>query len=341
LCGIAGIRKYGEKPIEEYMIRLLLTGLEHRGNDATGIALQNKKGDVYTLKQDVPAWSFVTSHAYEEWIEEHLNADAESVILHARAATKGSPRIAKNNHPLFNGCAAIVHNGKIENDDAVFSKLKLDRAADTDTDIVRAIIDRFGITPKAIEMLNEIRGSAAIAALSPEHPGKMLVGRSGSPLSLGSTDDFLFFASEKNTIHRAMKPVKERFGIMFQQQSLEMAFGPYPDNTLWILGPDGKEFHGELKSFWGTYKDPIRRVYVDYKQRQDDWTKKATPGVSVRTSYPPVLPKQDGDKILLSCPKCQKPLVLGKHQLSMNLDDLVCPKDRGGCGAPLGEARVN
>jgi asparagine synthetase B (glutamine-hydrolysing) len=339
LCGIAGIRRYGNKPIEEYMIRLLLTGMEHRGNDATGIALQNKKGDVFTLKHDSPAWSFVTSVDYEEWIDEHLNDDAEQVILHCRAATKGSPRLSKNNHPLFDGCAAIVHNGKIENDDEVFNKLKLQRAADTDTDIVRAIIDKFGITDKAIVMLNEVRGSAAIAALSPAYPGKMLLGRSGSPLTLGSTDDFLFFASEKNTIHRAMKPIKNRFGICFQQQSLDMAFSPYPDNTLWILGPEGKEFHGALKSFWGTYRDPVRRVYTDYKERQDEWTRKANnAGITVRLE---TQKEHNGDKVLISCPKCQKPLILGKHQLSMNLDDLVCPKDKGGCGSPLGEARVN
>lgn len=338
MCGIAGIRKYGEKPIEEYMIRLLLTGLEHRGNDATGIAMQNKNGDVFTIKKDVPAWSFVTSNEYEEWIDKYLNDDSEQVILHARAATKGSPRISKNNHPLFNGTAAIVHNGKIDNDDQIFNKLRLERAAETDTDIVRAIIDKFGITEKAIDILNELRGSAAIAALSPEYPGKMLVGRSGSPLTIGSTDDFFFFASEKNTIHRAMKPLVNRFGIPFQKQSLEMGFSPYPDNTLWILGPKGKEFHGSLKSYWGTYKDPIRRVYTDYKTRQDDWTKKTNPGVTVRVSMPK---ENDGEKILLSCPKCQKPLVLGKHQLSLDLNDLICPKDKGGCGSPLGEARVN
>ncbi len=339
MCGIAGIRKYGEKPIEEHMIRLLLTGLEHRGNDASGIAMQNKRGDVFTLKHDSPAWTFVSSVAYEEWIEKHLSPDIEQVILHCRAATKGSPRFAKNNHPLFNGKAAIVHNGKIENDDYVFGELKLERAADTDTDIVRAIIDKFGITEQGIKMLNRVRGSAAIAALSPEYPGKMLVGRSGSPLTIGSTDDFFMFASEKHTIHRAMKPIKQRFNMIFQEQSLNMSFGPYPDNTLWILGPEGKEFHGELKSYWGTYKDPVRRVYVDYKERQDEWTKKADGGARPINI---IMPKADAnEKVFLTCPKCKKPLILGKHQLGIDLNELMCPKDKGGCGESLGDAKVN
>jgi|SRR6267142_278582 len=338
MCGIAGIRKYGDKPIEEYMIRLLLTGMEHRGNDATGIAMQNKKGDVFTLKNDVPAWTFVKSFLYEEWIEKHLTPDIEQVILHVRAATKGNPRFAKNNHPLFNGHTAVVHNGKLENDDDVFKKLKLERNADTDSDVLRAIVDKYGITEEAVEKLKEVRGSAAIAALSPEYPGKMLFGRSGSPLTIGSTDDFLFFASEKNILHRAMKPVKQRFKIHFQFPRSDMGFSPFPDSTLWIMGPEGKEFHGEFKSFWGTYRDPVRRVYTNYKERQDKWTAEANKSPDIKVVYPA---KDDGEKVLLTCPKCQKPLILGKHQLEMDLNMLVCPKDKGGCGAPLGDARVN
>jgi len=321
------------------MIRLLLTSLEHRGNDSTGIALQNKKGDVFTLKNDVPAWSFVTHNDYKEWIEEKLTPDIEQVLLHVRAATKGSPRFAKNNHPLTAGKAAIVHNGKLENDEEVFRKLNLKREADTDTDIIRAIIDEHGITEKAIRVLDEIRGSAAIAALSPEYPGMMLLGRSGSPLSIGSTDNYFIFASEKHTIHRAMKPIVHRFNMVFQEQSLGMSFSPYPDHTLWILGPKGREFYAPFKSFWGTYHDPVRRVYTGYKDRQDDWTKKAD-NKSVHVNLP--MSRQDiGERVLLSCPKCNKPLVLGKHQLGLALNDLVCPKDKGGCGSPLGEARVN
>ena len=339
MCGIAGIRKYGDKPIEEYMIRLLLTGLEHRGNDASGIAMQDKKGNVCTLKSDVPAWTFVKSHDYEKWIEEKLTLDTIQVIVHARAATTGNPRFAKNNHPMFNGCSAVVHNGKIENHEEVFKKLKLDRAADTDSDILRAIIDKHGITERAVKELNEVRGSAAIAAISPEYPGMMLFGRSGSPLTIGSTDDFFFFASEKNTLHRAMKPVKERFKIHFQFPRADMGFSPFPDSTLWILGPDGKEFNGEFRSFWGTYKDPVRRVYTGYKERQDKWTREADTNKDVKVIYPDR--EDNGEKVLLTCPKCQKPLILGKHQLAMALNDLVCPKDKGGCGAPLGDARIS
>jgi asparagine synthetase B (glutamine-hydrolysing) len=335
MCGIAGIRKYGEKPIEEHMIRLLLTGLEHRGNDASGIAMQNKQGDVFTLKNDVPAWTFTTSKIYEDWIDKNLTPDIEQVIVHARAATKGSPRYEKNNHPLFNGKTAIVHNGKLENDDEVFKKLKLDRAADTDTDIIRAILDKFGITKEAIEVLNEVRGSAAIAALSPEYPGKMLLGRSGSPLTIGSTDDFFMFASEKNVIHRAMKPLKNRFNMIFQATSIDMAFSPYPDNTLWILGPEGREFYGVLRSFWGTYREPVRKVYTGYKERQDKWTNEAKNHVMTHTNL------KDDEDVYFACPKCKKPLKLGKHQLSMDLNELICPKEKGGCGSPLGEARVN
>jgi len=338
MCGIAGIKKYGNKPIEEIMVRMFLTGLEKRGNDATGIAMQDKKGEIFTLKNDVQAWAFVTSNEYKDWINEHLTDDIEQVILHTRAATKGSPRQSVNNHPLFNGKAAIVHNGKIENDNELFKKLKLERVAETDTDILRALVDKHGVNDELINAFREVRGSAALAAFSPEYPGRMILGRSGSPLCVGSTEDFFCFASEKSVIHRAMRPWVERFGIHFQKQSLEMAFSPFPDHTLWILGPDGKERHGEFKSFWGTYRDPIRRVYTGYKERQDEWTNKAKIKDTIK-HY--TIKDNKEEAIYLSCPKCNKPLVINKEQLKMDLNQLICPLKHGGCGSPLEGARVN
>ena len=346
MCGIAGIRRYGKKPIEETMIRLLLTGLERRGNDASGVALGDEDGQVYLYKDNEPAWNFVSSEGYKKWIDKNLTEKTCQVLVHTRASTKGSPLQAKNNHPMFKDCSMVIHNGKLENDDELFRNLKLERNAETDSDILRAIIDEYGITDEAIDKLDKIRGSAAIAALSPEYPGKMLLGRSGSPLTIGSTPDFLMFASEKHVIHRAMKPIVERFGITFQQTSLDMAFGPYPDHTVWILGPEGLELHKALKTFYGTYRDPVRRVYTDYAQRQKDWQNKGIkeplktyPMLYNKPIAEGVLPAKDDKKnedTVFECPTCKKPLLLNKRQMEMDLNKLICPKSKGGCGMSLG-----
>src|SRR5690348_7450697 len=107
MCGIAGIRRFGSEPITEEQVALLLMAMEHRGNDATGILAQQPDGSVATAKEDVPAWKFCSGATFENFIGEHLKPDTICVLLHTRAATQGSPRDMKNNHPLFNGKVGV------------------------------------------------------------------------------------------------------------------------------------------------------------------------------------------------------------------------------------------
>jgi len=366
MCGIAGVRQYGERPIDELMIRDLLVSLEHRGIDACGIALQNSLGEVSIIKKDDSPWRFVVSDDYKDFIEEYLTDDTKIALVHTRAATKGNPRLAKNNHPMFSGKGAIIHNGVIHNDSELFRTLDLKREADTDSDIIRAIVDKFGITPEAINRLKQLRGSCASASIHPDYPGKILLTRSGSPLSVGSTSDGLFmFASEKNVIHRAMRPWHERFGVWFQEQSLGMAFSPMHDNAAWIMGEKKRDFFTDFPTYYGTYKEPVRKIYQGYKQRQADWTReqasqgtfthkdfKEEPVVEekkpepIRIANAPVriIPVADepvkDHRTFVTCPKCQKPLVVPVHQSMLKLKDLACPKEGGGCGSSLEGAKV-
>jgi hypothetical protein len=348
MCGIGGIRRYGDKPISESMVRLLLTGLEPRGNDAAGIAVQQQNGDVYLLKQDTTPWNLTASASYKEWINEHLTDETIAVMVHARAATKGNPRFEKNNHPLFDGITMLVHNGKIDNDEKEFDRLKLKRAADTDTDILRAICDDKGITPAAIDAMCGVRGTAAVMAFSAWYPGLFMVGRSGSPLSIGiNGDNHLVIASTKHVVHRAMRPLFMKYGIPFRQQTMDAGFSPFPDHTMWILGEKGLEHHGEFKPFWGTYHEPVRRVYINYKERQAEFTRKASIDTKEFVKNPggTAMGNKDGDQtttqVLLDCPKCKKPLILGKNQIGKDLAKLTCPADKGGCGASLAGAKLN
>lgn len=324
MCGIAGIRRHGAQPINENQIAFLLMSLEHRGNDAAGIAMQNRKGELFVEKDDVGAWKFCNSHKFKSFIEDHLNEDIVQVILHTRGASQGNPRFNKNNHPLYSGHSAIVHNGHIHNDDELFRDLKLKRGADTDSDIIRAIVDEEGISKGAITLLSRMRGSAAIACLSPDYPGKMLLARSGSPLQIASDKDFFFFASEKHAIHRAARPVVKRFGINFQFQSIDLAYAPMANDSAWILGDEGLEWHQEFRSLWGTYTEPVRRVHQGFKDRQSRWTRQAA-----------------DEPAHVQCPKCFKDLVVTKENKHKSLWELHCPKESGGCGALLADRPVN
>jgi hypothetical protein len=271
MCGQAGVIKYGDKPIPEELVSLLLTGNEHRGNDATGMAILQADGSVDVFKDDEPAWKFVTSDEYKKWTEEFLVDDSWAVILHTRGATQGSPRDNKNNHPMYKGQGAIVHNGMIHNDDSLFFQMKFERGAETDSDLIRAFVDKFGITKDCIKEMNKIVGSMAGSAIHPDFPNRVLLYRSGSPMTLGSNEDFFVWSSEKNTIHRAMRPWLLRFGTYFQEQRPDIAFAPFPDDTAWIMSKDGLEFHDRLKTLRTTYQEPFRKTYEQYHERNTRW----------------------------------------------------------------------
>src|SRR5271169_5366760 len=105
MCGIGGIVRWGQVPISEEQIAMLLVDNEHRGNDASGLVIQQKDGSLDILKKDTPGWILVTSKEYKTFIEEKLHEDSQSVLVHARGASCGNPRDNNNNHPISSGCS--------------------------------------------------------------------------------------------------------------------------------------------------------------------------------------------------------------------------------------------
>jgi predicted glutamine amidotransferase len=325
MCGIAGVIRYGEQPITEEMIGLLLAGNEHRGVDATGMAFSRKDGSIVVCKNDQPAWTFVSSKLYLEFIEQFLKDDIWAVLLHTRAATCGSPRDNNNNHPMFAGKCAAIHNGMIANDDSLFKSHAITRKAETDSDIIRALIDKYGITEKGVKELGRIIGSVATAVVHPEYPKKMILARSGSPLTIASNESHFMFSSERNTLDRALKPWVKRFGMHFQIKRADAAFAPFADNTAWIIGPNGMESHHEFKTLMGKYSEPHRRVYENYQSRQLRWD------MEKRAKDAPKATKKD-DVFEVACPKCTMKWLIPVGQKP---SDWHCNKAEKGCGTKL------
>jgi asparagine synthetase B (glutamine-hydrolysing) len=260
MCGICGIRRFGERPIQRDSFDLLLLNNENRGLEATGVALQQADGSVQVYKDNVTPYQFVAENSlYQKWMDKHFKDDTVTVIGHTRKATKGSPRVINNNHPMWAGNAAVVHNGHISNDDSSFKDWKLERKAETDSDIIRAVLDRDGFTHKAINNLSRLNGSAAFAAVSPDAPGKLLLGRSGNPIELAATQDYLMFSSEKGPLYKAMRPFKRVFGITMREMTpINYFMIGMADDTAWLFadkpmgeaqdwGADWLEWHQEMR----------------------------------------------------------------------------------------------
>jgi asparagine synthetase B (glutamine-hydrolysing) len=265
VCGIAGVRRFGTTPITGEELVLLLCSIEHRGQHATGIALEDESG-VYVYKAPKPAWKFTESQEFKEFLQQHLTPETRTALLHTRWYTVGSPEINENNHPMWDGSTAIVHNGCISNAAWLFTSNHYERSCETDSDIIRAIIAKHGMGEKAIRELSKMAGSAAIAAVSTKYPGKLMLARSGSPLMFGFTDDGdkMYWASEAQAILKACKPFKQVRGVWVQDTKINISIGSMPDNTAWVFGEQEIELHQKFDSC-SYYRQP------DYSKGRENY----------------------------------------------------------------------
>lgn len=327
MCGIGGFMKFGKTPIDPDAIQLLLTLLEKRGAQATGIALGQEDGRVDVFKMPEPAWKTLISDELDKFMGANFKDSTKIVLLHTRAATTSSAMENANNHPMYKGKAAAIHNGTIRNDGELFGKFKLERSCSTDSDIVRAIVDRDGLTSKAIHTLNDMVGGAAIAVIHPEYPGKLLLARSGNPITLGYDEktDIMAFASLKEYLYHATKPVLRRANMFFQGTRSDMAFYAMPDNTAYIFGPEGKEYHAEFKT--AEYFQPVDyRVNDVYHEQRMEMLRRQG-----RTDQKLLAAGENAD--VYECPGCHRAVHLDKEQKVMKLRDLSCKA----CGTYLEE----
>ena len=317
MCGIGGFKRFGGEPITPAAVKIMACELASRGIDATGVAIQQQDGKVVVLKDDCPAWTFMVQNETKEFFAEYLTEDTQTLVLHTRGATQGDPKDNSNNHPLFDGVTAAVHNGIIHNDDQLFRELKLKRVGEVDSDIIRAILDEEGLTKKGLGALHKLRGSAAIAAVSAKYPGKLLLARSGSPIVLASTDGMLVWASTKGAIHAATRPFSKRFGMLWQKNRNDLSFMTMNDNSAYLIGPEGLEWHEDFKPC-ANYIVPNYAVHDNFQAHRRRW-------------YAPAMPR---DLVVCPNPKCRQLNNLSEELKKLSLNEVIC----GGCKQSLGAA---
>ncbi|MBT8393404.1 MAG: glutamine--fructose-6-phosphate transaminase (isomerizing) [Bacteroidia bacterium] len=196
MCGIVGY--IGNK--QAYPIILEgLKRLEYRGYDSAGIALfdgteiqlSKTKGKVADLQNK---------------LEQEISTNGSIGIGHTRWATHGVPNDI-NSHPHYSnsGDLVIIHNGIIENYDALKQELQTRGytfTSDTDTEVLINLIEdvkknenvKLG---KAVQTaLNQVIGAYAIAVFDINKPDEIIVARLGSPLAIGVGEDEFFIASD-------------------------------------------------------------------------------------------------------------------------------------------------
>jgi glucosamine--fructose-6-phosphate aminotransferase (isomerizing) len=198
MCGIVAA------VADRNIVPVLLEGLrklEYRGYDSAGLAVLN--GAPSTL-QRLRAVGRVAELAAQA---ETASATGGTGIAHTRWATHGVPS-ERNAHPHISGGLAVVHNGIIENHEALREALKADGYAftsDTDTEVVahlvekklRTIPDLFDAVRAA---LSDLQGAYALAVMREDDPSRIVVAREGSPLLLGLAEDGTYAASDASAL---------------------------------------------------------------------------------------------------------------------------------------------
>jgi glutamine---fructose-6-phosphate transaminase (isomerizing) len=183
MCGIVGA--VSERNITSVLVEGLRR-LEYRGYDSAGIAVI---GPSEYLKR-------VRILGKVQALAEALQETAISGnigIAHTRWATHGKPS-ENNAHPqISHGKVAVVHNGIIENYEALKTKLLSAGyvfTSETDTEVAAHLIHSYYEQHEQLlravqEAANEMRGAFALGVIHEHRPTELVAIRKGSPLVIG------------------------------------------------------------------------------------------------------------------------------------------------------------
>lgn len=198
MCGIVGAVS------TRNIVPVLIEGLrrlEYRGYDSCGVAIQRdgqlERARTVSRVADLDAQA-QTSHL-----------DGAIGIAHTRWATHGRPDTV-NAHPHFSGdTIALVHNGIIENYEALREELKAvgyGFESQTDTEVVAHLIHQAYTYPSSKTRgdlfasvrasVKRLHGAYAIAVFARDNPDVVVGARAGSPLVVAIGENESFLASD-------------------------------------------------------------------------------------------------------------------------------------------------
>ena len=207
MCGIVGA------VAQRNVVPILLEGLrrlEYRGYDSAGLVTIN--GGLRRVRSVGRVAGLAEACAARQ-IHGNLG------IAHTRWATHGAPSEA-NAHPHVSGRLAVVHNGIIENHEALRARLKAEGFAftsETDTEVIAHLIEHYFRQSKDLlaatrAAVVELEGAYAIGVVSEDAPNHLVCARKGSPLLIGLGIEENFIASDVS----ALLPVTQR--VMYLEE---------------------------------------------------------------------------------------------------------------------------
>ncbi|WP_415754007.1 glutamine--fructose-6-phosphate transaminase (isomerizing) [Pseudomonas leptonychotis] len=240
MCGIVGA--VAERNITAVLVEGLKR-LEYRGYDSAGVALLNDQGGLQRSRR-VGKVSELEAALSQEPLAGRLG------IAHTRWATHGAPS-ERNAHPHFSGHdLAVVHNGIIENHEALRAQLKEQGyvfSSDTDTEVIVHLLDHTlksqpDLTAALKLAVKQLHGAYGLAVISAKQPDRLIAARSGSPLVIGLGLGENFLASDQ----LALRQVTDRF--------------------MYLEEGDIAEIQRDSVQIWDAVGQPVVRESVQYHE---------------------------------------------------------------------------
>jgi glucosamine--fructose-6-phosphate aminotransferase (isomerizing) len=206
MCGIIGY--IGAKEAQPVLLNGLKR-LEYRGYDSSGMAILSP------LKKSISIRKTPGKIKDLEKLVKTKKLCGTTGIAHSRWATHGAPtQINAHPHEDCKGEIALVHNGIIENHEALKAQLMKEGhkfRSQTDTEVIVHLIEKFyqgvPLEDAVIAALKLLVGSFAIGVISLKEPNKLVGARLGSPLIVGVGKNENFLASDAPAILELTKDI--------------------------------------------------------------------------------------------------------------------------------------
>lgn len=202
MCGIVGA--VAQRNVAEILVDGLHR-LEYRGYDSAGIAVLNQSGEMQIVRRVGKVKTL------DEAIETNPLLGGIG-IAHTRWATHGVPSEI-NAHPHCSGKIAVVHNGIIEN----YAELKVALQqrgyvfrSQTDTEVIAHLVEwEYRTTQNLLKALQntvkQLKGAYGTVVMHQDHPERLVVARSGSPIVIGLGVGENFLASDQLALLSVMR----------------------------------------------------------------------------------------------------------------------------------------
>ena len=213
MCGIVGA--IAEREVREILLEGLKR-LEYRGYDSAGLAFISPTTNALATQINTIKTVGKVNKLVSAVSKSKAKASGRIGIAHTRWATHGKPSVA-NAHPHLSGAdIAIVHNGIIENYEALRAELRkagYTFDTDTDTETIAHLIHanraggKVSLLSAVKKTVKRLEGAYGLCVIDNTEPDKLVVARSGSPLVIGVGIGENFVASDP----LALGQVTDRF----------------------------------------------------------------------------------------------------------------------------------